>query len=69
MLIVSISLMVCSTRASYDHELKIQKAMENARRTEKQKEVERYELLLHDFMVSCSSLDNHRTRAANEWYP
>ena len=37
---------------SYDHELKIQKALENARRTEKEKEIERYESLLHDFMVS-----------------
>jgi hypothetical protein len=37
---------------SYDHELKIQKARENARRTEKEKEIERYESLLHDFMVS-----------------
>lgn len=36
---------------SYDHELKIQKARENARRSEKEKEIERYESLLHDFMV------------------
>jgi hypothetical protein len=36
---------------SYDHELKIQKARENARRSEKEKEVERSESLLHDFMV------------------
>ncbi|CAF0933250.1 unnamed protein product [Rotaria sordida] len=34
----------------YDHELKIQKARENARRTEKEKEAERFELLMHDFL-------------------
>ena len=33
------------------HELKIQKARENARRTEKEKEAERYDLLMHDFLV------------------
>ncbi|UJR26063.1 hypothetical protein I4U23_007409 [Adineta vaga] len=32
----------------YDHELKIQKARENARRTETEKEIERYSSLLHD---------------------
>ena len=37
---------------SYEHELKIQKARENARRTEKEKEIERYQSLLHDFMVN-----------------
>jgi hypothetical protein len=36
---------------SYDHELKIQKARENARRTEKEKETERHETLMHDFLV------------------
>jgi hypothetical protein len=36
---------------SYDHELKLQKARENARRTEKEKEAERYETLMHDFLV------------------
>jgi len=36
---------------SYDHELKIQKARENARRTETTKEIERYESLLHDLTV------------------
>lgn len=36
---------------SYDHELKIQKARENARRTEKEKEAERYETLMHDYLV------------------
>ena len=36
---------------SYDHELKIQKARENARRTEKEKETERYDSLMHDFLV------------------
>lgn len=36
---------------SYDHELKIQKARENARRTEKEKEAERYDVLMHDFLV------------------
>jgi len=34
----------------YDHELKIQKARENARRTEKEKEAERYDVLMHDFL-------------------
>ncbi|CAF3134177.1 unnamed protein product [Rotaria socialis] len=34
----------------YDHELKIQKARENARRTEKEKEAERYDSLMHDFL-------------------
>ncbi|CAF4079435.1 unnamed protein product, partial [Rotaria sp. Silwood1] len=34
----------------YDHELKIQKARENARRTEKEKEAERFDLLMHDFL-------------------
>ncbi|CAF2737116.1 unnamed protein product [Rotaria sp. Silwood2] len=34
----------------YDHELKIQKARENARRTEKEKEAERFESLMHDFL-------------------
>ncbi|CAF0777241.1 unnamed protein product [Adineta ricciae] len=32
----------------YDHELKIQKARENARRAETEKEIERYSSLLHD---------------------
>lgn len=36
---------------SYDHELKIQKARENARRTEKEKDAERYETMMHDFLV------------------
>ncbi len=36
---------------SYDHELKIEKARENARRTEQEKEAERYETLMHDFLV------------------
>ncbi|CAF5174685.1 unnamed protein product, partial [Rotaria magnacalcarata] len=34
----------------YDHELKIQKARENALRSEKEKELERHETLLHDFL-------------------
>ncbi|CAF1244144.1 unnamed protein product [Adineta steineri] len=34
----------------YDHELKIQKARENARRTEKEKEAERYDSLMHEFV-------------------
>ncbi|CAF1257709.1 unnamed protein product [Adineta steineri] len=33
----------------YDHELKIQKARENARRADAEKQVERYQSLLHDF--------------------
>ncbi len=41
----------CFFLFSYDHELKIQKARENARRTEKEKETERYETLMHDFLV------------------
>jgi hypothetical protein len=41
---------------SYDHELKIQKARENARRTEKEKEAERYETLMHDYLVYDSNL-------------
>jgi len=36
---------------SYDHELKIQKARENARRTEKEKEAERNDSLMHEFLV------------------
>lgn len=31
--------------------MKLQKARENARRTEKEKEAERYESLMHDFLV------------------
>ncbi|UJR22874.1 hypothetical protein I4U23_025903 [Adineta vaga] len=34
----------------YDHELKIQKARENARRAEKEKEAERFDSLMHDFV-------------------
>ncbi|CAF0946263.1 unnamed protein product, partial [Didymodactylos carnosus] len=34
----------------YDHEIKIQRALENARRNEKEKEKERYETLLRDFL-------------------
>lgn len=34
----------------YDHELKSQKARENVRRNEKEKEAERYETLMHEFM-------------------
>lgn len=33
---------------SYDHELKIQRAQENVRRTEKEKEIERYADLITD---------------------
>lgn len=40
-----------SLPSSYDHELKIQKARENARRAEKEKEAERHELMMHDFLV------------------
>ena len=46
--------------SSFDHELKIQKAQKNARQTEKEKEVERYESLLHDFEVNSSDLTYHR---------
>ncbi|CAF1186519.1 unnamed protein product [Adineta ricciae] len=34
----------------YDHELKLQKARENARRTEREKEAERCDSLMHDFV-------------------
>ncbi|CAF4482736.1 unnamed protein product [Rotaria sp. Silwood2] len=34
----------------YDHELKIQKARESALRTKKEKEIERYDILLHDIL-------------------
>ncbi len=36
---------------SYDHEFKIQKARENARRTEKEKEAERNDSLMHEFLI------------------
>ncbi len=40
---------------SYDHELKIERARENARRTEKEKEAERHETLMHDYLVRFKS--------------
>lgn len=49
---------------SYDHELKIQKARENARRAEKEKEAERYETLMHDHLVRFS-LQTTRTTSCS----
>lgn len=46
--------------SSFDHELKIQKAQKNARQTEKEKEVERYESLQHDFEVNSTDLTCYR---------